>query len=102
MSRTSTESTRKTKIGENQGVDQTNTLQSFGYESETQFMVTLQNRIQKAQGEQNFQVTIQECEQISSMVQQMEQAVNQQINQHQGQNGFDINEADNGSKNVPL
>ena len=53
-------------------------------------MVTLQNRIQKAQGEQNFQVTIQECEQISSMVQQMEQAVNQQINQHQGQNGFDI------------
>lgn len=79
--------------------DLTNTLQSLGYESETQFMATQQNRIQTTQVEQNFKVTMQECEQTSSIVQQMEQAVNQQINQHQGQNGLDSNGDGNGSKN---
>ena len=75
------------RYGQEQGVDFTGVLQSYGYQSESQYMAALQNRIQTAQGEQNFGAALQDCEGISQMVQQMEQALNQEIGRHQAQNG---------------
>jgi len=66
------------------GIDFTGILQSFGYQSEAQYMETLQNKIQTALSEQNFGEAIQICQEISQMVQQMEQALNQEINRYQG------------------
>ena len=76
------------RYGRDQGVDFTGVLQSFGYQSEHQFMEALQNRTQTAQGEQNFDNAVQDCEGIRQMVQEMEQALNQEIKRHQNQYGL--------------
>jgi hypothetical protein len=75
------------RYGQNQGVDFTSVLQSYGYQTESQFMEALQNRIQTAKGEKNFNIALQDCEAVSQMVQQMEQSLNQEIGRHQAQNG---------------
>jgi len=75
------------RYGQNQGVDFTSVLQCYGYQTESQFMEALPNRIQTAQGEQNFNIALQDCEALSQMVQQMEQSLNQEIGRHQTQNG---------------
>jgi hypothetical protein len=75
------------KYGQQQGIDFTGVLQSYGYPSESQFMEALQNRTQTALSEQNFEDAIQDSELAGQMVQQMEQALNQEINRHQGMNG---------------
>ena len=75
------------RYGQQQGIDFMAVLQSFGYQSETQFMEALQNRTQTALSERNFDSALQDCEQASQMVQQMEQALNQEINRSQGQYG---------------
>ncbi len=75
------------RYGRDQGVDFTSVLQSYGYQSESQFMEALQNNIQTAQGEQNFHIALQDCQAVSRMVQQMEQSLNQEIGRHQAQNG---------------
>ena len=75
------------RYGQDQGVDFTSVLQSYGYQTESQFMEALQNRIQTAQGEQNFSNALQDCVEVSQMVQQMEQSLNQEIGRHQAQNG---------------
>ena len=75
------------RYGQNQGVDFTGVLQSYGYQSENQFMDTLQNRTETALGDQNFENALQDTELASQMVQQMEQALSQEINRHQAQNG---------------
>jgi len=75
------------RYGRDQGVDFTSVLQSYGYQSESQFMEALQNRAQTAQGEQNFNIALKDCEAVSQMVQQMEQLLNQEIGRHQAQNG---------------
>jgi hypothetical protein len=75
------------RYGQDQGVDFTSVLQSYGYQTESQFMEALQNRAQTAQGEQNFNIALQDCEAINQMVQQMEQSLNQEIGRHQAQNG---------------
>jgi hypothetical protein len=75
------------RYGQDQGVDFTSVLQSYGYQTESQFLEALQNRIQTAQGEQNFNIVLQDCEAVSQMVQQMEQSLNQEIGRHQAQNG---------------
>jgi hypothetical protein len=62
-------------------------LQSYGYQTESQFMEALQNRTQTARGEQNFSNALQDCEAVSQMVQQMEQSLNLEIGRHQAQNG---------------
>jgi hypothetical protein len=86
------------RYGQDQGVDFTNVLQSYGYQTESQFMEALQNRIQTAQGEQNFNIALQDCEAVSQMVQQMEQSLNQEIGRHQAQNGAgDSDSGGNGS-----
>ena len=75
------------RYGRDQGVDFTGVLQSYGYQSESQFMDALQNRTQTALGEQNFENALQDTELASQMVQQMEQALNQEFSRQQGQNG---------------
>ncbi len=75
------------RYGQDQGVDFTSVLKSYGYQTESQFMEALQNRAQTAQGEQNFSNALQDCEAVSQMVQQMEQSLNQEIGRHQAQNG---------------
>lgn len=75
------------RYGRDQGFDFTGVLQSFGYQSESEFMEAFQNWAQTVQGEQNFGDALRDCEVLSQMVQRMEQALNQEINRHQGQNG---------------
>ncbi len=86
------------RYGKNQGVDFTGVLQSYGYQTESQFMESLQNRIQTAQTEQNFNRALEDCESISQMVQQMEQLMNQEISNYQAQKG-PINSGGSGSGN---
>jgi len=74
------------RYGQENGIDFAGALQSQGYQSESQYMTALQNSLQTAQSEQNFGETMQDCEQVSQMVQQMEQALNQEISRQQGQN----------------
>jgi HEPN domain-containing protein len=74
------------RYGSQNGIDFTTTLQSLGYQSETQFLQSLQNRIQDAQSQSDIHNAIQECITIAQMVQQMEQAVNQEISHQQGPN----------------
>jgi hypothetical protein len=75
------------RYGQQQGIDFTSVLESYGYQNESQFMEALQNRTQTALNEQNFEDAIQDSELAGQMVQQMEQALNQEINRHQGMNG---------------
>lgn len=74
------------RYGRQSGANVDSVLQSFGYQSESQFIDTIQNRIQTSLSEQNFEGALQGCEQAGTMVQQMEQAINQQMNQ-QGPSG---------------
>jgi hypothetical protein len=86
--------------GNQNGINFNAALEANGYQSENQFMQTLQNRVQNAQSQANLQSAIQECESIGQMVQSMEQALNQEINQQQGGNGTGGNGASgNGSSN---
>ncbi|MCW4004825.1 MAG: hypothetical protein NWE95_13040 [Candidatus Bathyarchaeota archaeon] len=73
--------------GNQHGINFNAVLESHGYQSENQFMQTLQGRIQNAQSQTNLQNAIQECQSISQMVQSMEQALNQEINRQQGGSG---------------
>ena len=76
------------RAGNQAGIDFTPILESLGYQSENQFMETLQNMIQTAQGSTgNFQNALQDLEAIGNMVQQMDQALNQEMQRHQGGNG---------------
>jgi hypothetical protein len=75
------------RYGRDQGVEFTGVLQSYGYQSESQFMDALQNRTQTALSEQNFAEALQDCTGAGQMVQQMEQALNQEFSRQQGQNG---------------
>ncbi len=70
------------RYGQDRGVDFSGVLQSFGYQSEEQFMTALQNWAQTAQNEQNFSNALQDCQQLSQMVQQMEQALNQEMSRY--------------------
>jgi hypothetical protein len=74
--------------GSQMGIDFTNVLESMGYQSENQFMETLQNMIQTAQGNTgDFKKALQDLNAIGQMVQHMDQALTQKMNQHQGGNG---------------
>lgn len=75
------------RYGQEQDINFTEALQANGYQNENQFMQEIQNRIQNAQNQDNPQNAIQQCETISQMVQQMEQALNQEISNQQGDNG---------------
>jgi len=75
------------RYGRNEGVDFSGVLGSFGYLSEEQFMDAFQNWAQNVQGEQNFEDALRDCRELSQRVQQMEQALNNEIGRHQAQHG---------------
>ena len=77
------------RYGSQQGINVTAFLESFGYQSENEFMETLQNMTQIAQGKTgNFKSAMLDLEAISQMVQQMDQALVQEINRRQGSPGY--------------
>ena len=74
--------------GNQMGVNFTSALESLGYQSESQFMETLQNMIQTAQGKTgDFNNALQDLDAIGQMVQQMDQALMQEMQRHQGGSG---------------
>jgi tetratricopeptide (TPR) repeat protein len=74
--------------GNQMGIDFTAALESLGYQSENQFMETLQNMIQTAQGEKgNFKNALQDLDAIGQMIQEMDQVLMQEMQRHQGGNG---------------
>jgi hypothetical protein len=76
--------------GNQSGIDFTDVLKSFGYQSENQFMEELENRIQAAKGKSgDFQNVLQDLEEIGQMVQEMDQAMAQKMNQHMNGYGSD-------------
>jgi len=76
------------RAGNQTGIDVTAVLESFGYQSENQFMETLQYMIQTAQGKTgDFKDALQDLEAIGQMVQEMDQALMQEMQRHQGGNG---------------
>lgn len=77
----------KFRYGRDEGVDFSDALQSFGYQSEEQFMEAFQNWAQNVQGEQDFEDAMRDCQELSRRVQQMEQALNEEIGRHKAQHG---------------
>jgi tetratricopeptide (TPR) repeat protein len=76
------------RYGNQTGIDFTAVLESLGYQSENQFMETLENMIQTAQGKTgDFKNALQDLDAIGQMVQEMDQALTQEMNRHQGGNG---------------
>ena len=77
------------RYGSQQGINVTAFLESLGYQSENQFMEILQNMTQTAQGKTgDFKSAMLYLEAISQMVQQMDQALVQEINRRQGSPGY--------------
>ena len=73
------------RAGNESGTDFTAVLESLGYQSESQFMETLQNMIQTAQGKTgDIAGALQDLEALSQMVQEMDQALAQEMQRHQG------------------
>jgi hypothetical protein len=78
--------------GNQSGIDFTDILESLGYQSENQFMETLENIIQTAKGKtENFKNALQDLEEIGQMVQEMDQALAQKMNQYQNGSGSGSN-----------
>ena len=76
------------RAGNQMGIDFTAVIESLGYQSEEQFMETLQNMIQAAQGKAgDFKNALQDLDAIGQMVQEMDQALTQEMQRHQGGNG---------------
>jgi hypothetical protein len=70
--------------GHQMAIDFTDVIESLGYQSESQFMETLENMIQSALGEkENFKNALQDLDAVGQMVQQMDQALTQKMYQHQ-------------------
>jgi hypothetical protein len=84
--------------GNQAGIDFTDVLESFGYQSESQFMEELENMINTAKGKTNdFQGAMQDLAEIGHMVQEMDQAMMEKMNMHM--NGFGVGNGE-GSGNI--
>jgi flagellin-specific chaperone FliS len=80
------------------GIDFADVLQSLGYQSEYQFMETLENMIQTAKGKTgDFKNALQDCDAIGQMVQEMDQSLAQKMNQYQNGSGSSDNSSGNGN-----
>lgn len=89
------------RYGSDEGINFSAVLESLGYQSENQFMETLQNMIQTAQGKAgDFKKEMQDLEAIGQMVQEMDQALMQEINRHQNRYGTGSNSGGAGSGNI--
>jgi hypothetical protein len=86
--------------GNQTGIDFTAVLESLGYQSENQFMETLENRIQVAQGKAgDFKNALQDVDAIGQMAQEMDQALTQEMNRHQNGYGSGSDGSGSGSGN---
>jgi tetratricopeptide (TPR) repeat protein len=88
--------------GNQLGIDFTDVLEAQGYQSESQFMETLQNMIQTAEGKTgDFNSALQDLDAIGQMVQEMDQALTEKMNQHMsGSSGNMGGSSDEGSGNI--
>jgi len=87
--------------GNQSGIDFTDVLEALGYQSENQFMETLENMIQTAKGKtENFKNALQDLEEIGQMVQEMDQALAQKMNQYQNGSGSGSNGSGSGNGNI--
>jgi len=83
------------------GIDFTDVLESLGYQSENQFMETLENMIQTAKGKTgDFKNALQDLDAIGQMVQEMDQAMTQKMNQYQNGSGSGSNGDGTGNGNI--
>lgn len=86
--------------GNQTGIDFTAVLESLGYQSENQFVETLENMIQTAQGKAwDFQNALQDLEVIGQMVQEMDQALTHEMNRYQNGSGSGSGGSGSGSGN---
>jgi len=87
--------------GNQSGIDFTDVLESLGYQSEKQFMETLENMIQTAKGKTgDFKNALQDLDAIGQMVQEMDQAMTQKMNQYQNGSGSGSNGDGSGNGNI--
>jgi len=85
------------------GINCTNVLNSLGYQNENQFMETLQNMIQTAQGKTgDFKNALQDLDAMGQMVQEMDQVLTQEMNRYQNQygSGSDMGGSGSGNGNI--
>jgi hypothetical protein len=75
------------RYGREQNVDLSGPLAALGYQSETEYTNALSNQLQTVQNQQDIKNAIQQCEQIGLSVQNMENAVNEEITRQFGQQG---------------
>ena len=94
----------KFRFAANEGINVTDVLDSLGYQNENEFMQTLENMIQTAQGKtEDLNNVIQDLEAISQAIREMDQALTQEMNQHRERHGYDqgsgseYGSSDNGS-----
>lgn len=94
----------KFRFAANEGINVTDVLESLGYQNENEFMQTLENMIQTAQGKtEDLNNVIQDLEAISQAIREMDQALTQEMNQHQERHGYgqgsgsEYGSSDNGS-----
>lgn len=94
----------KFRFAANEGINVTDVLESLGYQNENEFMQTLENMIQTAQGKtEDINNVIQDLEAISQAIREMDQALTQEMNQHQERHGYgqgsgsEYGSSDNGS-----
>jgi hypothetical protein len=74
--------------GNQSGIDFADVLESFGYQSESQFMEQLENMIQTAKGKTgDFTSALQDLDAIGHIVQEMDQAMAQKMNQYMNGSG---------------
>lgn len=95
----------KFSYGNQNSINFTTTLQSLGYQNENLYMQALQTKIQNTKAQSNIESAINECLAINQMVQQMQQALNNDITQQQGPNPSNSIGAtigpNNGAENTP-
>jgi translation initiation factor 2B subunit (eIF-2B alpha/beta/delta family) len=70
-----------------EGVDVDSVLQSLGYQNMAEFIQTLQNMAQNAQGKDNIQDTINDLRAIGQTIREMDHALTQEIGHYRAQHG---------------
>ena len=76
------------RLAANEGVNVTAALESLGYQNENEFMQTLENMIQTAQGKtEDITNVIQDLETISQTIREMDRAITQETNRYRERYG---------------
>jgi len=76
------------RFAANEGINVDVFLESLGYQNEAEFMQTLENMIQNAQGKtEEIKNVIQQLEAIGQAIREMDQALTQEMNQYRARYG---------------